>query len=211
MKCCSYCGKEYAEEITVCPIDGQPVGNRNRNRSQATAPPAVTRSWFDAKLISPISAAGTYRVFIERNDLLFIQMEGGSKSALAALAPLLSSAGGLIHLALWLFSKKPVRERQNLDQQNPEALLRENEGSFKLYLAEIRDAAIESASWLATSGNAGRLVLTVRHGEKIKFEFAGTEPMANAIKLLKSLLGSTLRVNVEWNGEQQQFQKKKTI
>ena len=156
--------------------------------------------------------AGTYRVFIERSDLFFIQIESGSKSFLAALAPLLGPVGGLIPLGLWLFTKNKAKSRlETVQQQKPEDLLREKEGDFKLYLAEIREAAIEPAAWLANSGKAGRLILTVRHGEKIKFEFANAGEIAGAIRLLAPLLNSTLKNNVEWNQEKRRVQRKKTI
>jgi hypothetical protein len=212
MKRCSYCGKEYANNVTICPIDGQPVINQERSSKQCSAQPAAARNSFDARLISPISSAGAYRIFIERNDLLFIQIEGGSKSVLATIAPLLGPAGNLIHLALWLFTKKKAKSRlQKIEQQNPEDLLRESEKNFKLHLAEIRDAAIEPPSFISTSGKAGRLILTVRHGEKFKFEFKDATEMNNAIHLLTPLLGSTLRINVEWNEQKQRFQKRRSI
>lgn len=173
---------------------------------------AASQKTFDVKLISPISSSGTYRVFGERSDLLFIQIEGGSKSVLAAIAPLLGPAGNVIHLALWLSGKKKGKDRlQKIERQNPEDLLRESEKNFKLYLAEIRDAAIEPPAFVSTNGKAGRLNLLVRHGEKFKFEFSNTAEMNNAIRLLSPLLNSTLRINVEWNGVKQRFEKKKPI
>lgn len=195
---------------TVCPPDGLPVGDKDPKQRTATAQPATTQTAFDVKLISPISSAGTYRVFIERGELIFIQIDGGAKSILTALAPLLGPAGGLIPLVLWLFTKKQAKDRlKNIAQQEPEDLLRENDHNFKLHLAEIRDAAIEPASFLATTGKAGRLLLTVRHGEKITFEFADASEMAKVICLLPPLLNSALRINVEWNGEKKEFQRKK--
>jgi hypothetical protein len=206
MKSCSYCGKEYADETTVCPLDGQPVMEKIAPRL------AATQKTFDVRLISPIASSGTYRVFGERSDLLFIQIEGGSKSALAAIAPLLGPAGNLIPLALWLFTKKKAKDRlQKIELQNPEDLLRESGNNFKLYLAEIRDASIDPPAFVSTSGKAGRLNLLVRHGEKFKFEFVNAAEVNNAIHLLTPLLNSTLRVNVEWNGEKQRFEMKKTI
>jgi hypothetical protein len=211
MKRCSYCGKEYADDVMVCPIDGQPVTNPKENQKKMEVSSAAARNSFDARLISPISSAGAYRIFIERNDLLFIQIESGSKSILAAIAPLLGPAGNLIPLALWLFTKKKAKERlQKIEEQNPEDLLRESGKNFKLHLAEIRDAAIEPPAFFAASGKAGRLILLVRHGEKFKFEFKNASEVNNAIHLLTPLLGSTLRINVEWNGEKQRF-KRKTI
>jgi hypothetical protein len=212
MKRCSYCGKEYTDDVTVCPLDGEPVVNREELRKTIVPQPAATQSAFDVKLISPISSAGTYRVFIECSDLLFIQLESGSKSILAALAPLLGPFGGLIPLVLWLFTKKKAKDRlQKIEQQNPEDLLRESEKNFKLHLAEIRDAAIEPPSIIATSGKAGRLILLVRHGEKFRFEFKDAADLNQAIHLLMPLMGSTLRINVEWNGQKQRFEKKKMV
>jgi hypothetical protein len=212
MKSCSYCGKEFADDTTVCPFDGEPVVEKNANLKKTASQPAAARKTFDVKLLSPISFSGTYRVFGERSDLVFIQIEGGSKSVLAAIAPLLGPAGNLIPLALWLFGKKKAKDRlQKIVQQNPEDLLRESEKNFKLYLAEIRAAAIEPPAFISTNGKAGRLNLLVRHGEKLKFEFVNAAEMNNAIHLLAPLLNSTLRISVEWNGEKQRFEKKKTI
>jgi len=178
----------------------------------AAAQAASAQTAFDVKLISPISSAGTYRVFIERSELLFIQLEGGAKSTLTTLAPLLGPFGSLVPLVLWLFTKKQAKDRlHNIDQQNPEDLLSNSDNNFKLHLAEIRDAAIEPASFLATSGKAGRLLLTVRHGEQFKFEFADPAEMAKAIHWLPPLLNSTLKINVEWDGANKQFQPKKAI
>jgi len=80
-----------------------------------------------------------------------------------------------------------------------------------LYLAEIRDAAIEPPSFISTSGKAGRLILLVRHGEKFKFEFNDAADMNKAVHLLVPLMGSTLRINVEWNGQKQRFERIKRI
>ena len=210
MKRCSYCGKEYADSVTVCPIDGQPVRDRAEGRESITAQPRAAQAAFNAKLVSPISSAGAYRIFVKKGDLIFIQTEGGSKSVLAGVAPLFGPAGNLIPLALWLFGRKKDKARQQqVDEGDPEELLHEGEKNFKLHLAEIREAAIEAPAVLAASGKAGRLNLLVRHGEKIKFEFASIDEMSRAIQLLVPLLNSTLKVNVEWNGEKGRFEKKK--
>ena len=129
-----------------------------------------------------------------------------------AAAPFIGPAGNIIPLTLWLFSKRKTKAKlQRLEDGDPEELLRESENNFKLNLAEIRDAAIEAPAFFQTSGKAGRLNLSVRHGEKIKCEFDNATEMNQAIHLLAPLLSSTLKVNVEWNGEKQQFERKKTI
>lgn len=212
MKRCQYCGKEYADDVVVCPADGWPVINREGKQGKFAAQPATAGTAFDVKLVSPLSSAGKYRVFAERSDLLFIRVEGGSRSVLAALAPFLGPAGNLIPLTLWLFNKNKTKAKlQRLEAGDPEELLRESENSFKLNLAEIRDAAIDAPALFQTSGRAGRLIFLVRHGEKIKCEFDDATQMSTAIRLLAPLLSSTLKVNVEWNGEQHRFERKKTV
>lgn len=155
-------------------------------------------------------SAGKYRIFVERSDLLFIQIEGGSMSILAAAAPLLGPLGFMVPLILWLFTNRKARtKRQRLEEGDPEELLRESEANFKLNLAEIRDAVIEPPALFATIGKTGRLNLSVRHGERIKCEFENTTEMNKAIHLLVPLLNSTLRLNVAWNEEKRRFERKK--
>jgi uncharacterized protein YbaR (Trm112 family) len=209
MKSCEYCGKQYADDVVVCPVDRQPVINQEEKQEKFAAQPEAVGTAFNVKLVSPLSSAGKYRIFVERSDLLFIQIDGGSKSILAAVAPLFGPVGGVIPLALWLFTKRKTKTKlQRLEEGAPEELLRESENNFKLNLAEIRDAAIEAPAFFQTSGKAGRLNFSVRHGEKIKCEFDNDTEMNNAIHLLAPLLNSTLKVNVEWNEQNQRFQKK---
>ncbi len=212
MKSCEYCGKQYADDVAVCLVDGQPVINQEEKQEKVAAQPEAAGTSFSVKLVSPISSAGKYRVFVERSDLLFIQVEGGSKSILAAVAPFLGPAGNIIPLTLWLFGKSKTKAKlQRLEKGDPEELLRESDNNFKLNLAEIREAAIEAPALFQASGKAGRLNFSVRHGEKIKCEFDDATEMNNAIHLLAPLLNSTLKVNVEWNGEKRGFESKKTI
>jgi hypothetical protein len=211
MKSCEYCGKQYADDVAVCPIDGRPVINQAEKQGKIAAQPETAGTSFNVILVSPISSAGKYRVFVERSDLLFIQVEGGSRSILEAVAPFIGPAGNIIPLTLWLFGKRKTKAKlQRLEEGNPEELLRESENNFKLNLAEIRDAAIEAPGFFQNSGKAGRLNFSVRHGEKIKCEFDNDTEMNKAIHLLAPLLSSTLKVNVEWNGEKKRFEGKKT-
>lgn len=211
MKSCEYCGKQYADDVAVCPVDGQPVINQEEKQRKSAAQSEAAGTTFNVILVSPLSSAGKYRVFVERSDLLFIQIEGGSRSILEAAAPFIGPAGNIIPLSLWLFGKRKKAKLQRLETGNPEELLREGENNFKLNLAEIRDAAIEAPALFQTSGKAGRLNLLVRHGEKIKCEFDDAAEMTKTIHLLAPLLNSTLKVNVEWNEEKRRYEKKKAI
>jgi hypothetical protein len=212
MKYCEYCGKEYADNVAVCPVDGQPVINPAEKQRKIAAQSEAAGTAFNVILVSPLSSVGKYRIFVERSDLLFIQVEGGSRSVLEAAVPFLGPAGGIIPLTLWLFNKRKTKaKRKRLEEGDPGELLRENENNFKLNLAEIRDAAIEAPAFFQNSGKAGRLNFSVRHGEKIKCEFDNAAEINKAIHLLAPLLSSTLKVNMEWNGEKRRFEKKKTI
>lgn len=211
MKSCSYCGKEYADNTTICPLDGKPVTKKSEPQKPPLPQSAAARKTFDAKLISPFSLSGSYRVFNEQSDLLFIQTENNSRSVLDAIAPFLGPVGSLVTLALLLVRKKNAKERrQKIAQADPEDLLRENGKNFKLYPPEIRDASIDPPGRIPISGKVARLNLVVRHGEKYRFEFASAAEVNNAIHLLAPLLYSTLKINVEWNREKQRFQKLKT-
>lgn len=175
----------------------------------SNAPPIVHRC-FDVKLVSPHTIAGTYRVYVERGDLIFIQLEGGKMAVIGAVAPLLGPLGGLIPLGLWLLGKERNKiKKQRLESGDPEQLLRESEANFKLNLAEIRHAAMEGPKLFMEHGKAGRMNLTVRHGEKIKCEFEEIAQMRRALDLLVPLLNATLTVNVEWNAKTGKFEKKK--
>ena len=209
MRKCSYCGKEYADDVAVCVVDESPLVGQGEPPGHIAAHPKARPPSFSVKLVTPISSGGTYRVFVERGDLLFICLEAGSRSILDAAVPFLGPLGGLVPLAGWLFTRRKAKlNLQRFDEREPEDLLRENERNFKLHLSEIRDAAIEPPALVAISGRTGRLQLTVRHGEEIKCEFDDAAEMTNAIHWLGLLLNSTLRVNVEWNEQRQRFQKR---
>jgi hypothetical protein len=209
MNSCEYCGKQYADNVVVCPVDGRPVINQQERQGKIAAQSGAVRTAFDVRLVSPISSAGTYRIFVERNDLIFILVEGGTRSILEAAAPLLGPFSGLVPLGLWLFTKRKAKsKRQHIEAGNPEELLRESEQNFRLHLAEIRDAAIEVPTFFATSGKAGRLTFIVRHGEKMILAFVNADEVKAAIHLLTPLLNSTLRVNVEWDERKWRFLKR---
>src|ERR1039458_9715260 len=111
MKSCEYCGKQYADDVVACPVDGQPVINQEEKQGKIAAQSKATKTAFNVKLVSPILSAGKYRIFVDRSDLLFIQVEGGSKSILAAVAPFFGPAGNIIPLTLWLFTKRKTKAK----------------------------------------------------------------------------------------------------
>ena len=183
------------------------AGRKPENLASA---PSIAQNAFDVKLVSPIWSAGAYRVFVERSDLIFILLQGASRSIWDAAVPFLGPLGGLIPVASWVLGRgKAKAKRQRMAEGHPEDLLHESTGNFKLHQAEIREAAIEAPAAFVTTGKAGRLNLLVRHGEKIRCEFGDTIEMHRAIQLLMPLLNSTLKINVKWNGEKLRFESRK--
>jgi len=202
MKTCSYCGKRYPDDVAVCLIDGQPLDGNDAN--------LIPKQTFDIKVISPFSRSGTYRVFVEDADLIFIRIEGGADRMVDILAHFLGPFGNLIPLIFWLLGKSNAKaRREHLQELSPDELLRESDANFKLHVAEIRDASLEPPSRITSSAKAGRLNLVVRHGEKFELGFGETAELSNAVRLLTSLLNSTLKINPQWNQEKQQFEKRK--
>jgi len=128
------------------------------------------------------------------------------------ISALLGSAGVVFSLLFSLWSKKKARAAlSGLDEREPEDLLHANESNFRLCIAEIRDAALEPSGRLALSGTrAGRLKLLTYDGRKFNLEFPDADEMRTALDLLSPRLNLTLRVNVEWNKNEQRFQRKVT-
>jgi hypothetical protein len=209
MRRCEHCGTQYSDKVSICPVDGQRTINPQAQSGLASG--AVSgKAAYNVKVVSPMSAAGSYRMFIRGSDLIFIQIESGSSQILNALIPLLGPFGGLVNLFGWLFSRRKVNDfNERLQSADPENLLRDSEKNFRLHLAEIRQAVIEPAAASSFSGKeVGRADLTVRQGERWKLAFAARADMDAIWQLLASGFSSPLRADVEWNVEKQQYQKK---
>jgi hypothetical protein len=212
MRRCEHCGTQYGDKISICPLDGQRTINPQTQFGLVSG--AVSgQAGFNVKVVSPMSAAGTYRIFIQGGDLLFIQIESGSNQILNALVPLLGPFGGLVNLFGWLFSRRKVNDfNERLQSVAPENLLRDSEKNFWLHLAEIRQAVIEPAAASSFSGKeVGRADLTIRQGERLKLAFATRADMDAVWQLLASGFFSPLQADVEWNVEKQRYQKRPPV
>ena len=172
MRRCEHCGAKYNDKVSICPVDGQPTINPQA-RSGLIPGAGGGGASFRVKIVSPMSSAGTYQIFVQGGDLIFIQLESGSSHVLNNLIPLLGPFGGLVILGGWLFSRNKVDDfNERLRSATPEVLLRDSNKNFRLHLAEIRQAVIEPAS-ASSFGNkeVGRADLTIRQGEKLKLAF----------------------------------------
>jgi hypothetical protein len=162
---------------------------------------------FNARLVSARSDS-VYRVYARGNDLYFIQLAGLSTTA-QALTIHFGLIGMLIGESMKRRAKKKTEEfLQRAGQVDPEELLRENKNNFKVYIPEIREAAIEPPALFAMHGKqAGRWNFSLRDGKKMRFEFENSDELKAALDVLPRLLNATLRVNVEWNEMKKRFQK----
>ena len=162
---------------------------------------------FNARLVSTRSDS-VYRVYARGNDLYFIQLAGLSTTAQA-----LTIHFGLIGMLIGESMKRRAKKKaeatlQRAGQVAPEELLRENKNNFKVYIPEIREAAIEPPSFFTLHGKqAGRWNFSLRDGKKMRFEFETTDELKAALDVLPRLLSATLRVNAEWNEMKKRFQK----
>ena len=211
MRRCEYCGTQYGDKVSICPADGQPTVNPQAKPGSVFGAIGGQPA-FNIKVVSPLSAAGSYRVFVQGSDLLFIQIESGSNQILNALIPLLGPFGGLVNVFGWLFSRRKVNDfNERLQSAAPESLLRDSKKNFRLHLAEIRQAVIEPAAASSFSGKeVGRADLTIRQGERWKLAFAARADMDAVWQLLASGSFSPLRADVEWNDNHQQYLEKTT-
>jgi hypothetical protein len=212
MRRCDHCGAQYGNKVFICPVDGQPTVNPQAKPGSVFGS-ASGRAAFNVKVVSPLSAAGSYRVFVQGGDLLFIQIESGSNQVLNALIPLLGPFGVFVNFFGWLFSRGKVDDfNERLRSADAESLLRDSKRNFRLHLAEIRQAVIEPAPASSFGGKeVGRADLTIRQGERWKFAFAARADMDAIWQLLASGSFLPLRADVEWNVKQQQYQKKPPV
>lgn len=167
---------------------------------------------FEARQVSSFTER-LFHIFVRGSDLWFIQ-HGGLAGPLGILTvPLgyLGFPGALLGEALnWLAKKTETADAT--ESPDPELLLHQFAGSFKLYAGEIREAAIEPPrTSFGGRGRAGRWVFSVRDGREMKFEFDAAEQLQTALDLLVPLLGSTLEVNVEWDEANTRFGKKSEV
>jgi len=162
---------------------------------------------FNARLVSTRSDS-VYRIYARGNDLYFIQLAGLSTTA-QALTIHFGLIGYLIRESMKRRAKKKTEAiLQRAGQVDPEELLRENKNNFKVYIPEIREAAIEPPALFAMHGKqAGRWNFSLRDGKKMRFEFENSDELKAALDVLPRLLNATLRVNVEWNEMKKRFQK----
>ncbi len=163
---------------------------------------------FEARKVSFLGE-WLYRVHVRGTDLLFINHAGAQGPLGMLTIPLgyLGLPGALLGEALnWLAKKAETSGAP--ETEDPELLVHQLEGSFKLYAGEIRQAAIEPPrTSFGGSGRVGRWVFSVHDGRKMQFDFNSAEQLQAALALITPLLGSTLEIKVEWDEASNRFLK----
>ena len=212
MRRCDHCGAQYGDKVSICPADGRATVNPQAKPGSVFGS-VNGQTVFNVKVVSPLLAAGSYRVFVQGGDLFFIQMESGSNQIINALTPLLGPFGGLANLFGWLFSRHKVNDfNERLQSADPENLLRDSKQNFRFHLAEIRQVVIEPAPPSSFSGKeVGRADLTVRQGERLKLTFAARADMDAVWQLLASGSFSPLQAEVKWSDKYQQYLGKPSV
>ena len=159
MKRYPYCGKQYADDADIGPVDQQtPVNLAGRPR-RIGAPGPQDGVAFNAKLVSHGVAVGTYRIYLRGQDLVFVQVDKEKiNQGVDFVAGLLGPAGALVAVAAGLWQKHKVATAPAHDDDGgPEDSPYPDENSFSIHVPEIRDAALEPPGRLTLSEKqAGR-------------------------------------------------------
>lgn len=164
---------------------------------------------FDAKYITR-NNDHIFRIYTQGSDLYFVDLGG-----LGDVGRAVTAQFGLIGYLIGAHMKKKAKQKasellQRFEAQDLESLLRESKTSFKIYIPEISEAAIEPPAFFAMHGKqAGRLNLKTRGDTKYRFEFENADSLRAALDALPRLLNGTLRINGEWNESKMKFEKKK--
>ena len=67
MRRCNHCGAQYSDKVSICPADGWPTVNPQAKPGSEFGS-AGGLAGFNIKVVSPLSAAGSYRVFVQSSD-----------------------------------------------------------------------------------------------------------------------------------------------
>jgi hypothetical protein len=170
----------------------------------------TNNSLFDARYITR-NNDHIFRVYAQGSDLFFIDLGG-----LGDVGRAVTAQFGLIGYLIGAHMKKKAKQKaadllQRFEAQDLESLLRESKSSFKLYIPEISEAAIEPPAFFAMHGKqTGRLNLKTRGDQKYRFEFENADSLRAALDVLPKLLNSTLHINGEWNESKKKLEKKRT-
>ena len=214
MKRCPYCGKQYADDADICPVDRQTLVDPAVTPRKTGEAGARGTAAFNARLVSHSVAVGTYRVYLRGQDLVFVQADKEKVSrGIDFIADLLGPAGALVAVAARMWQKrKAATAPAHNDNGGAEDSYHQDENSFSIYLGEVRDGALEPPGHFALSGKqAGRLELLVGYGRTVKLELPTAEDVASVLNLLAPLLKSTLRITVEWDEGARRFRKKQKV
>ena len=213
MKRCPYCGKQYADDADICPVDRQTLVDPAVTPRKTGEAGARGTAAFNARLVSHSVAVGTYRVYLRGQDLVFVQADKEKVNRGVDFIGLLGPAGDLVAVAARLWQKrKAATAPAHDDNGGPEDSHHQDENSFSIYLGEVRDAALEPPGHFALSGKqAGRLELLVGYGRTVKLELPTADDVKSVLNLLAPLLKSTLRIKVEWDEGARRFRKKQKV
>ena len=213
MKRCPYCGKQYADDADICPVDRQTLVDPAVTPRKTGEAGARGTAAFNARLVSHGVAVGTYRVYLRGQDLVFVQADKEKVNrGVDLIVGLLGPAGDLVAVAARLWQKRKSATAPAHNDNGPEDSHYQDENSFSIYLGEVRDAALEPPGHFALSGKkAGRLDLLVGYGRRVKLELPTADDVTSVLTLLAPLLKSTLRITVEWDEDARRFRKKQKV
>jgi len=160
---------------------------------------------FNARAIFTWKRDRQYRVYVHDEQLIFIRTGGQQMGHLVA------HQFGLIGALIWALTKKS-RERkqaaamQALDAAHPLQLVTQHKHSFQSHRSQLTEQTLEPPSWYQGRGPyAARWRFAVGGKDRMQLELLTKEDVDTMLRLLSPIVGTSLRVDIEWNEKKKKF------
>jgi hypothetical protein len=199
--------------VTSSPRNG-PVPTWLLDLGDNVSPPQKTEvkltKVFEARQVNALSADQVYRVFVEENQVFMIRIAGQKINE--RVPAMFAAQGGLIGgLMAGLVSRinKSQAEIKQPDALRPGDLLASHKLNFCFTAVDVLGSTIDPPSMMASHGpHAGRWSLVLKNGKKRNFQLEKIEDMHEAVRILTTVLGPLLQVNVTWDAIKMRYRKR---
>jgi hypothetical protein len=178
-----------------------PGGEASASQAEATL-----ENVFEARQTKALTADQLYRVYAEDDQFYLIRIGGQQFGPM--LAAHFGLLGGLI-AAMLNRGNKSKDDIAKLAGQRPGDLLASHKLNFSFMNSDVLEASLDPPSAMAQHGpHLGRWTLVLKDGKKRTFQFATTEDMQRAERILTTALGPMLHVNVTWDADNERYRKR---
>jgi hypothetical protein len=160
---------------------------------------------FNARAVFTWKGDRQYRVYVQEEQLIFIRTSGQQMGQLVA------HQFGLIGALVWALTKKRREKKlaaamQAMDATHPLQLVTQHKHSFQSHRSQLTEQTLEAPSWFKGRGPyAARWRFVVGGKDRMQLELPTKEDVDNMLRLLSPIVGTSLRVDIEWNAKKKKF------